>query len=89
MTTKKSAKGIEAVGWIFWLICFLALLVPCLYFSWQNAFESVSLIVPLSLGSATAAIGAGLVSWAVNTALQNRARKRRRTDRKQANKKRK
>ena len=89
MTPKESAKGIDSVGWIFWLLCFVAFLGPCLYFSWQRAYESVSLIVPLGLGSAIAGIGAGFMSWVVNMALQNRARKRQQMERKQTKKKRK
>jgi hypothetical protein len=43
-------------------------------------------LVPVAMGAVTAAIGAGLLSWAVNAVLQRRAKKRQLAARKKAKK---
>jgi len=63
-------KGIEAVGWGFWLVVFFLSLAPCIYVIRINTYESEGWLTPVLLGSVMAAIGAGVLSVIANSLLQ-------------------
>ena len=82
----KKADAFEYVGWKFWGVIFVLIAIPAIYGSFQLVREDTTFLVPVSMGGITAAIGAGLVSWATNSVLQYRAKRRQRTVRKKAKK---
>lgn len=66
-------KGIEAVGWGFWLICFALLLGPCWYLGYiYSVDDRKDSLLPPVIGFALAAVGAGLLSVVANFAVQKR-----------------
>jgi len=80
--TEKS-KGIEAVGWGFWLICFVILYVPSWLIGKNFSYEDRSTgLFPLVVGFAIAAFGAGILSFVVNFVLQKRIEAIKKRDRK-------
>lgn len=71
--TKEEKKGIEAVGWGFWLICFALLLGPCWYLGYiYSVDDRKDSLLPPVIGFALAAVGAGLLSLVANFAVQKR-----------------
>lgn len=80
---KKSSLKLEGVGWKFWSASFLVLLGPSLYLGWLIRYEDVSSLVPGLVGIMVAALGAGVVSWIVNSALHSRHARARKAERKQ------
>lgn len=57
----------DSVGWTFWLVTFAILAVPCWFFSYQSVYESdKDGFIPYVMAGALAALGAGLLSYAVN-----------------------
>lgn len=81
MATKKHTQ-IETVGWKFWLVAFVVLIVPGYLALLPITRESTPWYALAAGGVVFAAIGAGVVSWAVNSLLQYRVRKRRHAERK-------
>lgn len=64
----------DAVGWGFWLIACAALYGPAWYLAYQSVYESDrDGFVPWVIALTLAAVGAGLLSFAVNTTLRKRA----------------
>lgn len=82
-------KHIDSVGWIFWLVCFVLFSAPCIYWAWQQKYESTPWGTPIIIGMVAGAIIAGMFSSAVNWVLQRRARNRQLAERKLARKKKK
>jgi len=80
----KNAERFEAAGWRFWLVVFVLLAGPCVYLAWTVTEDDTFAPMRVSAGAVLAALGAGVVSWAVNSVLQRRARKRRAAQRKKA-----
>lgn len=78
----KNAERFEAAGWTFWLVVFGLLAGPCVYLAWTVTEEEALAPLRVGAGAVLAALGAGVVSWAVNSVLQRRARKRRAAQRK-------
>ena len=76
----------DAAGWLFWLVVFFVLVGPCVYGTWQVVYSTVSRTVPIVTGLVLAAVGAGLVSWAVNAVIQHRQKKQRIARRKKVRK---
>lgn len=77
----------DSVGWTFWLVTFAIFCVPCIYWAWQQKYESTAWATPIIIGMVGAAIAAGVLSSAVNWVLQYRARHRHVESRKKARKK--
>lgn len=77
---------IEAVGWRFFLVAFILLIGPGIYFSFSIMREEIPWVVPAGLGLLVGAFAAALVTWALNEALQRYHRKRRLEARKKAKK---
>ena len=76
-------KGIEAVGWGFWLICLAVLFGPCLYLGYTYSVSSQKAgLLPWVIGFSLAAVGAGLLSLVVNFIIQKRIESRRKRARK-------
>jgi len=84
---RKYSLDTDAVGWIFWLIVFAVLLGPGIWVSWKVVYRSVSPLYPVGMGAVSAALGSGLVSWAVNAVIQTRQKKRRIAEKKKARRK--
>ena len=82
----KKTDAFEYAGWKFWCVVFVLIAIPAIYASFQLVREDTTFLVPVSMGGITAAIGAGLVSWAINSVLQYRAKRRQLTVRKKARK---
>lgn len=69
----KQSQGLEAVGWGFWLICFVVLYGPAWYIGYSVSYsDQRGGLLPWVLGFVLAAFGAGIVSVAVNFTLQKR-----------------
>lgn len=83
---EKGWLDFDAAGWPFWIVVFLIAVGPCLYGSWHLVYDEVSRVLPVSMGLIFAALIAGFLSWAVNTVLQKRVKKRRHSERKKAKK---
>jgi len=76
-------KGIEYVGWGFWLICLAVLFGPCLYLGYTYSVSSQKAgLLPWVIGFSLAAVGAGLLSLVVNFIIQKRIESRRKRARK-------
>ena len=86
MAKKSAPKRWDAVGWGFWLIVFCIAIGPCLYLAWKITYEGTNSSVRIAIGAVSAAVGAGVVSWLVNTVLQYRDNRRRKQERKKAKK---
>lgn len=79
--SKKSTKRLDSVGWVFWLICFLPAYPVGYYLSYQAAYEDQKTgLLPWVLGFVLAALGAGIVTWVVNSVLQLIDKQRRKTE---------
>ncbi len=91
MTAGPSKQGgiapLESVGWRFWSSCFVLSLAPCIYLTWQLAYEGVSPGALILFGIILAALVAGFTAVIVNTLLQARVQKRRKAEKRQAKKK--
>ncbi len=58
-------------GWGFWLFVFAVLYVPSWFWLSRNAYNDTKTgIFPWTGALVLAALGAGIVTWAVNTALR-------------------
>ena len=80
---KAEKKGIEAVGWGFWLICFVLLFGPCWYLGYTYSVDDrKGGLLPWVIGFSLAALGAGLLSLVVNFIVQKRIEIRRKRARK-------
>jgi len=81
---KKGSFEFDAAGWLFWLIVFAVLAGPAIYGSWQIVFSETNRLVPIAMGIVGAAVGAGVVSWAVNGVIQYGQKKKRLAARKKS-----
>ena len=84
MTKQKKEEGIEAAGWVFFLITFAIMLGPCNLLGWHLRYEQVSPAPILAFSTTIAAIGAGLVTWGANGVIQARRQKQRKAERKES-----
>ena len=84
--SKKTSFEFDAAGWLFWAIVLVLLLGPCLYGAWKITYSGTSWPIRIGIGSVSAAVGAGFVSWAVNAVLQRRLKKQRLSERKKKRK---
>ena len=76
-------KGIQAVGWGFWLICFVVLYGPCTYLGYIYSYsDQKGGLLPWLIGFFMAALGAGLLSLVVNFTIQMWIESRRKRARK-------
>lgn len=71
-------KELLQAGWEFWVVSFCSALAPCLLVGLLITQESAKRLAPISFGFIIAALAAGFVSWAVNSAIQRRAERARR-----------
>jgi len=83
----KRSPRFDTAGWLFWSIVFVILAVPCIYGVWRVTDEHAFFLMRIGAGVVIAAIGAGVISLAVNAVLQYRNKKRRVVARKRAKKK--
>lgn len=77
----------DAAGWGFWGIVFAVLLGPSIWGAWHMMYQAQRSAVAVGAGLVVAALGAGVISWAVNAVLQRRQRVQRVAERKKAKKK--
>jgi len=84
--SKSAWWKIDAAGWVFWLIVFIVLAGPCVYGAWHVVYPDTPRPVPVVTGMVLAAVGAGVVSWAVNSVIQRQRKKQRIARRKKAQK---
>jgi len=73
---KQARTSIDSVGWRFWFVAFLVLLVPSIYFSWQVVSEKEAWPIPAGLGAILAGFLAAMVAWIVNSVLHLRLKRR-------------
>lgn len=67
---KKAASSEPFVaGWLFWLIAFVVLLVPAVVLARTLRMSDTSWGQSLGVAAVVAALGAGIVAWVTNTAL--------------------
>lgn len=64
---KEDQSETYGVGWVFYVICVLFLTGPSIYFVWFRTFEDSRGMFPVIMGVALAGVGAGVVTWAVNS----------------------
>ena len=86
IVTKERCLKFDAAGWLFWLIVFIVLVGPCIYGTWKVVYSTAPRTVPIIVGLVLAAVGAGVVSWAVNAVIQHRQKKQRIARRKKVRK---
>ncbi|MBI5091407.1 MAG: hypothetical protein HZB26_03075 [Candidatus Hydrogenedentes bacterium] len=67
--TKKNDNTFVA-GWTFWGIVFVVLSPPAIYYCMRIVDPEEEFIIPVGMGFLLAALGAGIVAWAANAALQ-------------------
>jgi len=83
---KKKTRRLDPSGWLFWLVCFAVLVVPCNLLARRIQYEDTDLYASVMVSTAVAAISAGFVAWAVNMVVQRREKKRRQVARKKTRK---
>jgi len=72
---KGAGASRDSVGWGFWLLAFAVFYGPAWYLGYRSVYESErDGLVPWVIALTLAAIGAGLMSFAVNTGLRWRAK---------------
>ena len=70
---KEKSKGIQEVGWGFWLICFVVFYGPSWYIAREFSYDDRKVgLFPMIVGFAIAAFGAGLLSFVLNFIIQKR-----------------
>lgn len=85
----KSLRDLESVGWIFFVVVLVLLAYPGYYAARQLTDDTLtSPLVRIGFAAFMAAVGAGVVSWAVNEVLYRR-HLRRHNERRKAEKKKK
>jgi len=84
----RRSASVDAAGWLFWLIVFAALVVPCVVGALKLSFPHAPKTVPVATGVVVAALASGAVSWAVNSMLQYRKKRQRVLERKKVKKQR-
>jgi hypothetical protein len=77
---------LDTAGWLFWIIVLVILAGPCIWAARLFIYETSSILYRIGAGLVLAAVGAGVVSWAVNAVLQWRQKKQRIARRKKAKK---
>jgi len=83
---KKKGYEFDAAGWVFWLVVFGLLLGPGIYGSKQIMYEDTPWMQWVGGGVVVAALGAGIISWAVNSVVQRRRKRLRLAEKKRAKK---
>ncbi len=86
--SKKNWYDFDAAGWLFWFVVFVLLIAPCIWLAWQIIYATYGRWYPIITGIVFAAVGAGVVSWAVNAVMQRKQKKERIARRKKAKKQR-
>jgi len=76
----------DTVEWIFWGVATAVLAGPCIYLAYEITYERTHAGVKVMMGLVMALVGGSLASWAVNSVLQRRYRKRAMAERKEAKK---
>lgn len=81
-------KGFEfdAAGWLFWIVVFVVLLGPGIYGSKLAMYDDTPWVTWVGGGLVVAALGAGMVSWGVNSVVQRRRKRLRIAEKKRAKK---
>lgn len=82
-------RNFDAAGWLFWTILFVVLIAPGTYLAFKFTDKRALLALRIGSGVIVAAIGAGVISWAVNAIVQHLGKKRRLAERKLAKKRKK
>jgi len=73
---KKKQNRFEAAGWRFWGVSFAVILGPLWYGAHAMVKEDTPFLGTVAIALISAAVGAGLITWAVNSVLQYFAKKR-------------
>jgi len=60
----------DAAGWGFYLITLAILAAPAIYGCFQIVTKTTKWPMPVIMGLFVASMGAGFITWAVNTTLQ-------------------
>lgn len=82
----KKSSWLDTAGWTFWFVVFLVLVGPSWYVFWLIRYTRSHWSSTVILAIVAAAVGAGLISWAVNTLIQYRQKRQRTLQRKKARK---
>ena len=85
----KFEKDLEKIGWAFWILFFLILLLPGAYIAWNFTYDTASTLIRVGMTVVFAAITSGFISWGINDILFRRKRKQYLQQRKQDRKKKK
>lgn len=73
-------------GWLFWSIVFFVVVGPFMYITWKFTNDDTFIVMRVGVGIMAAAVGAGFVSWAVNSVFQWYYKRQRRVERKKTKK---
>ena len=84
---KKKQDEPFVAGWMFWGIVFLLVSPVSIYFCFRVVDPQESPVIPVGMGFLLGALGAGIIAWAVNAALQWFQQRRKIEARKKAKKK--
>ncbi len=68
-----SAPRFDSVGWTFFMVLTVVLCPLCIYFAWMIAYESTKWYLRVGVGLTFAGFAAAILTWLVNSALQYRA----------------
>ena len=79
---------LDTAGWPFWLISFIVFLIPFGYFGYVLRYEQAPIGSVVAVVVMAAAVTAGIFTWAVNTVMMYRAKRRHIQERKLAKKRR-
>jgi hypothetical protein len=72
----------ESAGWLFWAVGVAVLVGPAIWLTSRIVWEGTEIQLIVLTGVVFALIGSGIITVAVNAALQSVARKRRAAERK-------
>lgn len=86
VVAKKKEWKFDAAGWVFWLVLFAVLLAPSMFLGKAVVYEDTAVSTWIGFGIVIAAIGAGIISWAVNSVIQRHRKRQRIVERKKAKK---
>ena len=89
MGGKKIEERFSSAGWVFWCVAFFVFIGPSIYIARKITYEDTPWVGIVGTGAVIGATAAALVTWAVNTALQYNAKRRRLSDKKRTGEKKK
>jgi len=87
-TKVNAASLLDTAGWPFWVITFIVFLIPFGYLGYVLRYEQAPIGSVVAVVVMAAAVTAGIFTWAVNTVVMYRAKRRHIQERKLAKKRR-